>query len=469
MIFLKKPFLLFFLCCALLYSCKKETFINSPDARLFITADTIRFDTVFTSTGSVTQSFKIINENNQKLRLSKVSLMGHASSAFRININGVPATEESDIDIAANDSIYIFVSVTINPTTANLPFIVTDSIRINYNGNTRYVQLEAFGQNAHFLRNEVVAGNSTWTNDLPYVILGNLRIDTSARLTIEAGTHIYMHADAPILVDGSLLVNGTKNNEVIFTGDRLDPGYRDLPASWPGIYFRNTSKDNQLIFAKIKNATQAVVVLGPSINSNPKLVMHQCIIDNSFQTGLFALNSSVDADNTLISNCGSNINIQWGGTYHFTNCTAVSYSNLFLLHSIPVLKAVNFYMENGSLVTADMNALFRNCIFWGDGGALDDEVIIEKEGSTVFNVAFENCLYKALNDPLNTTLSSVITNIDPLFDSIDINNNYFDFRITKDLSAPGIDNGTTVPQPADLDDNPRTAGTLPDMGCYEKQ
>ena len=450
-------------------SCKKESFITSPNARLSITADTVKFDTVFTTTGSVTQSFKIINENDQQLRLSKIKLMGGTGSSFKMNINGVPAVETDNIEIAANDSIYVFVSVTINPTTANLPFIVNDSILVNYNGNNRFIQLEAFGKNARFLRNEVITANTTWTNDLPYVILGSLRIDTAAALIIPEGCNIYIHANAPVFVDGSLKVNGTISNQVVFTGDRLDEAYRNLPASWPGIYFRSTSKDNQLTFAVIKNASQALVVQHPSVNSNPKLVLHQCIIDNAFETGLLSVNSSINADNTLISNCGSNINIQLGGDYIFTNCTVASYSNLYLLHNIPVLQAANFTTQNGALLTADLNALFRNCIFWGDGGAIEDEVIMSKEGSNTFNVTIENCLYKAVNDPANTTFTSVIRNQDPLFDSIDISNKYFDFRTTRDAFAPGIDNGISTPFPKDLDDHPRIAGTATDLGCYEKQ
>ncbi|MEI9910053.1 MAG: hypothetical protein WDO71_10470 [Bacteroidota bacterium] len=67
----------------LLTACRKESFITSADARVNITTDTLKYDTIFTSTGSVTQSFKIINENNQKLRLSSVKLMGGSASAFK--------------------------------------------------------------------------------------------------------------------------------------------------------------------------------------------------------------------------------------------------------------------------------------------------------------------------------------------------------------------------------------------------
>ena len=65
----------FYILVTLLFSCRKESFITSPDARVNFSADSIKFDTVFTSVGSITQSFKIFNNNNQKLLLSKVKLV----------------------------------------------------------------------------------------------------------------------------------------------------------------------------------------------------------------------------------------------------------------------------------------------------------------------------------------------------------------------------------------------------------
>src|SRR5580698_4580438 len=97
-------------------SCKKNSFITGNDALINFSADTVFFDTVFTSTGSVTQSVKIINTNNQKLLLSDVKLMGGANSVFKINIDGASGPVASNIELDANDSIYIFVSVYINPT-----------------------------------------------------------------------------------------------------------------------------------------------------------------------------------------------------------------------------------------------------------------------------------------------------------------------------------------------------------------
>ncbi len=448
-------------------ACKKDSFITSADARLFTSADTLKFDTVFTTTGSVTQSFKIINDNNQRLRLNRVKLMGGAASAYKLNIDGTAAPEVSNIEVAANDSIYVFVSVIINPNAANLPFIVSDSILINYNGNSRYVQLQAFGQNANFLRNQVITGNTTWSNAKPYVILGSLRIDTTASLTIPAGTRIYAHADAPLLVDGTLIANGTKNNEVVFAGDRLDPDYKDLPAGWPGIYFRGTSKDNVLNYAVVKNAYQAVVVDKPSVNASPKLKISQCIIDNAYDAGLLCINTSLVADNSLISNCGSNVALLFGGNYTLTHCTVATYSNNYITHKNPVLLANNFLTQGTTTLTSNMTAAFTNCIFWGDFGLVDNEVSVTKQGANSFIVAFNNCLYKAQTDPASATFTNSIKNLNPSFDSIDANRRYYDFRISNP-AAPGINKGIATGLLKDLDNKNRNMG-LPDMGAYERQ
>ncbi len=453
--------------CLSVTSCKKDSFITSSDAGLATSVDSLKYDTVFTSIGSITKMFRISNTNNQKLLLSKVKLMGGATSAYKINVNGRLSTEVNDIEIAANDSIYVFVTVNINPNVDNLPFIVKDSIQIMYNGNSRFVQLEAFGQNANFLRNRIIKGNITWTNNLPYVILGSLQVDTTAVLTINAGCRVYAHANAPIIVDGTLLVNGTMQATVVFSGDRLDDEYRDYPASWPGIYFRGSSKSNVLKFTTVKNAYQAVVAEQSSGNANPKIILQQCIVDNAYDAGILAVNSSLRVDNSLISNCGKNIQIVYGGDYSFTNCTVVAYSNYFS-HKNPVLSVANFATQNGITYTNDLNAIFRNCIFWAENSIIDDELNVGKQGTNNFSVTFDHCLYKAKNDPGNSVFTAPIKNQDPLFDSVDVSKRYFDFHTTLNGQAPGINKGVSTGFLKDLDNNNRNNG-LPDLGCYEKQ
>ncbi len=454
--------------CLLFSSCQKDSFITSQNARLSTSADSLKYDTVFTSVGSITQSFKINNLNNQKLLLSEIKLMGGAASAFKINVNGSPSAEVSNIEMAANDSIYVFVTVHVNPNFANLPFIVRDSIMIMFNGNTHFIQLEAYGQNANFLRNGVIKGNVEWNSNLPYVLLGSLRIDSAATLTIDAGCKIYSHANAPLIVDGTLITNGTIEKQVTFSGDRLDADYKSLPASWPGIYFTGSSKDNVLTHALVKNAYQAIAVEKPSVNSRPKLILHRCIIDNAYDAGLICVNSSVEADNTLITNCGANVSLTYGGNYTLTNCTIAAYSTTYGLHKKPVLVATDYATLDGNIFAADLTAVFRNCIFWGDNGAVDNEVTTDKQGSGVFNVLFDHCLYKATTDPLNCTIEAGIKNEDPLFDNIDFTKQLYDFH-TNNILAPGIHKGIGGTGFAkDLDDSNRSS-VLPDIGCYEKQ
>jgi hypothetical protein len=201
------------------------------------------------------------------------------------------------------------------------------------------VQLEAWGQNAHFFRDKQITADESWTNDLPYVIQGYLYIDAGKKLTIEKGCRVYFHADAPMVVDGTLIVNGEKDttDRVYFTGDRLDEPYVNFPAAWPGIYFSPISINNVLQYAVIKNAYQALALEAPSSNANPKLTIKECVIDNAYDAGIMAIGSSITAENCLVSNCGKNISIAGGGAYQFTHCTAVTYSNAYIDHKEPGL------------------------------------------------------------------------------------------------------------------------------------
>src|SRR5574337_1379997 len=180
----------------LFFACNKESFTGDSSVLLKTSVDTLHFDTVFTSTGSATQFLKIFNDNNQGIHISSVKLAGGASSPFKINVDGIAGPQVNNTDVSADDSVYIYVTVSVNPTAANLPFLVQDSIEINYNGNTKFVQLDAYGRNAHFFRNKTVKTSEAWNNDLPYVILGRLTVDTNATLTINKGCQIYSHADA---------------------------------------------------------------------------------------------------------------------------------------------------------------------------------------------------------------------------------------------------------------------------------
>jgi hypothetical protein len=410
---------------------------------------------------------KIHNTNNEHLRISTIELAGGNTSFFRINADGIPGPVVSNVDIAPNDSAYIFVTVTIDPNTTSLPFIIRDSISIAYNGNVKWVQVEAWGQNARFFRSRTITVDETWDNTLPYVITGPLIVANNVTLTIEEGTKVYMHADAPLVVDGTLLVNGKvyDSTRVVFSGDRLDDPYRDFPGSWPGIYFRQTSKDNILTYAIIRNAYQGMVTEQPSVNASPKVALNSCIVDNCYDAGLIASASSISAVNCLFSNNGKNVVLIQGGDYDFVHCTSAAYSTSFILHKDPVL-LVTDYIKNGNIIIAgNLTAHFTNCIFWGDNGSVENEIVTGKQGTGTFDITLTNCIWKAKTEVPDITKVNSIINQNPLFDSVDIQNKIFSFRLKS--GSPAIDKGVVTSVTSDLDAKPRFPG-IPDIGSYEK-
>jgi len=218
-------------------------------------------------------------------------------------------------------------------------------------------------------------------------------------------------------------------------------------------------------YAVIKNAYQALAVLDLSIN--PKLTLNECIIDNAYDAGIIAVNSSIRARNCLISNCGQNVVLAKGGDYQFTHCTVATFSNSYILHRDPVLYVSNYVLVNNVPDTKALTAVFRNCIFWGQDGTVEDEVVVTKSGSTTFNVNFDYNLWKVKNVPTNITSTGIINNQYPEFDSINTSKRIYNFRL-KDES-PAKNQATNDSITIDLDGKPRPVGIAPDLGCYEKQ
>ena len=449
-------------------SCKKDSVITNPNALLRLSEDTLHFDTVFTTTGSTTQYFRIYNPNNQKLILSNVQLMGGGTSFFKMNVDGVAGITLANIEIEPNDSIYGFVTVSINPTAANLPFVVRDSIKINFNGNNRFLQLEAYGQNGNFLRNTTVTKDTIWTNNLPIILLGGLTINEGKTLTISKGSKVYLHADAPILVNGTLKAIGEKydSTRISFQSDRIDDPYRNYPGAWPGIYFTQKSVDNIMQYCVLKNAYQGVIAQSPATNANPKLILNECILDNIYDVAIGGNNSSINSRNCLVSNCGYNLYIASGGIYSFNHCTFSSFGNNYVEHKNSVATISN---SNSSNQTNALNITIQNSIIYGEGGLVDDEIMLIKNATVAFNVSLTNVLYKVKNDipASNATITNPLKNQLPVFDSIDAGRRYFNFHLN--VTSPCINKGFNTNVLYDLDGNTRTLGGIPDLGCYEKQ
>jgi len=132
-------------------ACEEQTFDTSSSSKLDFSRDTIRFDTVFTSIGSATRSLKVYNTSEEWVRISDISLGN--SDKFRINVDGVSGTSFSNIDIPPSDSIWLFAEVTVDPDQplSESPFVITETMSFETNGQNQSIVIDAWGQNANHI------------------------------------------------------------------------------------------------------------------------------------------------------------------------------------------------------------------------------------------------------------------------------------------------------------------------------
>ncbi len=465
-------------------SCKKDKFDTSPSTKLGFSADTILFDTVFTTIGSTTNRLMVYNNSSHKIKISNVYLSGGTSSNFSININGTPCTSLDDIEVESKDSLFIFVKVTVDPNHQNLPFVISDSIIFETNGNIQKVQLVAWGQNAHFISPKYFPRNfpaysivsnsdTTWTDNLPHVIYGYAVVDSSFTLTIKEGTKIYLHGNAALMVykDGTLKVEGTKEKPVVFQGDRLEYWYSEDPApseQWGKIWLSSGSINNEINYAIIKNGQVGIQADTIGNSTNPTLILTNTIIKNMSVAGLYAQGSTVLAENSIFSNCGIYaVMLAIGGAYDFRHCT-IGNSWSESIRQTPSLVLNNYYKDinENYHVRALESAYFGNCIVYGSNA---NELFLDSyfENMQYFNYKFENCLIKT-NIPTSNPdyFSECIKNSDPLFNDVSVGKN--DLSIKE--NSPVIDKGKVSIStliPIDIKGNSRISDLGPDLGAYE--
>lgn len=481
--FQKKLPALFFLLTifSLFFACKKDEFETSGNVKLTFSEDTVLFDTVFASVGSATQVFTVYNSESKAINISSISLATGSNSNFRMNVDGRAGKSISDVEIGANDSIFIFVEVTVDPFNQNTPFVIADSILFNVNGNVQDLDLVAWGQNAHFHNADpnspdfpffTVSG--VWDNDLPHVIYGYPIVDSAATLTINPGTQIYFHPSAAMIVykDASLHVNGTQANPVIIQGDRLGVDYADVPGQWDRIWLYPGSKNSIIRNAIIKNGNvglQVDTVAGPNDST---LYMENVIVKTMTSNALLLRGSTVSAYNCVFANTGSNtVNIIYGGNYKFYNCTMANYWQDGTRQD-PVLFMNNYYLN----FARPLNAYFGNCIV---NGANDQEIGLDSfPQPNKFNFLFNHALLKVENvfstsTPFhyNSVTRTTFNSNSPGFK--DVSNNEY---MLDSLNSSALDHGdmnilNAFPSVlnTDLIGTTRPQRALPDLGAYERQ
>ncbi len=457
-------------------SCKKDDdFDTNPTISLRFSADTLIFDTVFTTIGSITERISVYNPSDKTIKISSIRLAKGATSRYSMNVDGQSGTAFQDIEIRGNDSIFLFAKVNINPNDQTEPFILTDSIVFETNGNPQDVDLVAWGQNARYIlwnqdpenlpRYKIVAGegvDTTWTSDLPIVVYGYAVVDSTGSLTIEAGTKIYFHSGSGLWIykGGSLKVMGTQEEPVYFQGDRLEAAYKDLPGQWDRIWINEGAVDNEINYAIIRNGFIGLQLETLQEFMGNQLYLSNTIIENMSGAGILTRYYFVAGQNCVITNCGQYaLALTLGGGYDFRQTTIGNNWRHGIRNTASVYLNNYFIDQDNQVVAYPFSANIANTIIYGNQ---KEELVIE-DSVAEFLYTFDHCLIKTELDVLaDTNFKAILKNQDPLFIDPTVNNLQPD-SLSPVIGAgnPGIAN--TVP--FDINGIDRTQ--RPDIGAYQ--
>ena len=492
----------------LLGSCRKDFGTIISTGELKFSRDTVLLNRVFDDISSSTQSFKVYNRSNDDITIPTIKLGRGDASFYRLNVDGIPGKSFENINILANDSIFVFVEATVDfQQVTDTEFFYRDSVVFDAGVNEQDVKLEALVLDVHLIRpdrtlqpdgsftfeeivlgqdaqGEIISvrgtslnGNTTFTSEKPYLIYGYVGVPENATLTIEPGAILYFHEDSGIIVDkdATLVVNGELDNTVLFEDDRLEPEFEDTAGQWGVIWLRDGSKNNIINYAIIKNNIIGVLV-DATANANPTLTIKNTQIYNASSYGILGRATDIRGENVVVGNNGlSSLACTIGGTYNFTHCTFANYWTRSF-RQFPTVLINNFITstDNGSEVTVTNDLLaanFTNCIIDGNQNV---EFLLDKVEGASFNYNIKNSLLK-----FNTTNSDLLNN--PLFDFTDtsvyqniILNGIAQFKdvdtneyiIGQDSEANNqADSNGALQVPFDILNVSRT--TSPDIGAYQ--
>lgn len=500
---MKNIFLLLLLISILLSSCRKDFDLIESDGNLSFSKDTIFLDTVFTKKSASTYRLKVYNNSKQDILIPSVELGRGENSFYRLNVDGKPGKLFRNIEILAQDSIYIFIETTIDYSKVSNP-IYTDSIVFKGTSFSKDVKLVTLVQDAHFLfpsknaqgiietitlGNDIkgenikingfyLAGNTTFTNTKPYVIYGYCAVPENKTLIIEAGANIHFHSNSGLIVNknATLKINGTLQNKVTIKGNRLEPYFENSAGQWGTIWLRAGSKNHEINYALIKNGSIGILIDSIGSNTTPTLKIKNTAIYNHSNYGILARETHIEGANLVINNSGfSSLACTMGGTYNFTHCTFANYWNKNL-RQFPAVLINNFftYWDGNKQITVAKNlkaANFSNSIIYGNSRV---ELILDKAEGADFNFNFHHNLIQ-FDDYNNSYVNKPqyqFTNINYYQNTIfnkspDFKNSTLNQLIIGKLSA-GINKGSitkALQVPQDIVGIDRTIS--PDLGAYQ--
>ncbi|MDR3129746.1 MAG: hypothetical protein LBU03_05870 [Tannerellaceae bacterium] len=416
----------------------EEKYAFGAGYRLSFSADTLSFDTLFSNVASTTRALMVYNRYGRSLDIASIRLEGAGRTGFRINVDGRKGTHFEHVSLHSGDSLYILVEVTLPPNDSPLPQLTADQLSFALNGQRQSIRLEAWGQDVTFFRGGYIFhSDTTLIAERPFVVYDSLVVATGATLHLAAGTTLYLHDRANLVVQGTLIAEGTAEAPVTLRGDRLDHvldtvlHYDSEPAQWGGITFHRTSSNNVLRHTLIRNSSSGLTFLSSSPEASDLTLSH-CQLTNTDGNLLDAVNWKMDIADTELTNAAGTVVRLVGGDYRFIHCTI---ANHFLFGRNDTAS----YVLALSNKQAPLSVAFDNCLIDGSRSA-GYEFSFEESKGNFFDYRFDYCVIKADADSLSAHQSDCIFITEsPLYRKRGrTEDKYtFDFRLDT-LTAPGI-------------------------------
>lgn len=438
-------------------ACTPEEEVFTEEAvQLHFNKDTIQFDTLFTTRGSISEWLTVYNPNQNAVTISEVALGGQADSPYTVFLNGVPGQEFSDIRVLGNDSLFLFVEVFIDPQDQDLPFLVKDSLTFQVNGNQQDVKLVAWGQDAHFYQGWVISEDTILRGDRPFVIQDSLLIEPNITVKVDSGAQFFFDNNAYALIRGTLQTEGTVTAPVVFRNVRTDGNFENAFGQWDSMTFTASSQNNILNHTYIRNAINGIVINIPDADTIPDLTLANCIIENMAGYGLLAIGSDIDVYNTQINRCILGLAYNLGnGYYRYRHCTLDNSSIRFPRddewYGLAFSDALPEQLTGVELSDQPFYAELTNSILWGSLG--DELILANSSGASEVQVQANLLKYA------DTTLTGNIFNENPLFTDPLI------AQYQLDSLSPAINQGIITSIFTDL--NGAARDDQPDLGAFE--
>lgn len=451
-------------------SCNKDDItFDAPSQQLRFSRDTVFCDTVYHQVRSETYVVKVYNNEDKDILIPRVNLEKGAASLYRINVDGKPGYDFKNVPLRKKDSLYIFVEIA--PEASGPEAIAEDKVIFTNPAGQQHVTLFSVVQDAEFFiqtptNPNVISSSTTWSNNKAKIIYGDLTINPSVTLDIDPGTKVYFHKNSGMKVSagGVLNVNGTLDKQVIIRGDRNDPYYDTIPKNWNSIRMEANSILN-MNHTRLFGGNRGLEMKQTTAN------ISNSFIHTFFEYGIYAVGSTVTANNLVMNNCGlSCVGIFRGGKHSYTHATIANYSKTMSSFDRKGIFATNEWKndagqtEQGALQQLNI----RNSIMYSDR---DNSVHFEQTPGQQFEFFIQNCLLKHSGTseagfPFENNVNVVqsIKNEDPQFV------NYFmakmNLRVKTPSPARGKGNLTVAGSvPFDIVNVSRT--TNPTLGAYQ--